>query len=106
MDAVNVTVQGLITRNSPFWTNHIIYAVNVVYRNVTALAPRPVGNTDGLLYDRERKRERERDRQIDRETERQGDRDTKTETDKERQRGSYICARIIVSIVPFFYLKK
>ena len=35
-------------RNSPFWTLHTLYCTRVSFLGVTVLAPRAVGNTDGI----------------------------------------------------------
>lgn len=48
VDAVGVTIRGLTLRNSPFWTQHVIYASHVVFDGLTVLADRSVGNTDGI----------------------------------------------------------
>jgi polygalacturonase len=47
-DCNGLTVEGLTIQNSPFWTTHPIFCNDVTFRGVTVLAPRPVGNTDGI----------------------------------------------------------
>lgn len=47
----NVHVQDITFKNSPFWTVHPIFCNNVTFKNVTVLAPRLIGNTDGIDYD-------------------------------------------------------
>jgi polygalacturonase len=48
VDCADLTVAGLTFRNSPFWTLHPTYCDRVRFLGVTALAPRAVGNTDGI----------------------------------------------------------
>lgn len=48
VDCSDITFTGMTYANSPFWTLHPLYCDNLVFRNVTVLAPRPVGNTDGI----------------------------------------------------------
>jgi polygalacturonase len=42
------TIRDIVLQNSPFWTLHPTYVNNFIASNVTTLAPRPVGNTDGI----------------------------------------------------------
>jgi len=48
VDSTDVTLRGLTFRNSPFWTLHTFYADRVTSANLTVLAPRAIGNTDGI----------------------------------------------------------
>jgi polygalacturonase len=48
VDGQGIVVEGLTFRNSPFWSTHPIFCSNVRFTNVTVLAPRAVGNTDGI----------------------------------------------------------
>ena len=48
VDADNVSLLGMTFANSPFWTLHPIFASRVLVQGVTVLAPRAVGNTDGV----------------------------------------------------------
>lgn len=47
----NVLLADYTARNSPFWTNHLVYCENVTVRGVTALAPAGSPNTDGVNLD-------------------------------------------------------
>jgi polygalacturonase len=47
----NLYFSGITLQNSPFWNLHIIYSSNVVVDGMIILAPRPVGNTDGVDLD-------------------------------------------------------
>jgi len=48
VDCSDLTLSGMTFRNSPFWTLHPTYCNNVVFNAVTVLAPRAIGNTDGI----------------------------------------------------------
>jgi len=48
VDAVDFTLDGMTFANSAFWTLHPIFASRVLITGVTVLAPRAVGNTDGI----------------------------------------------------------
>lgn len=48
IDGVDVTFRGMTFRNSPFWSLHTLYCSRVSFLGVTVLAPRAVGNTDGI----------------------------------------------------------
>lgn len=48
VDAEDVVLEGLTFANSPFWTLHPIFARRVRVSGVAVLAPRAVGNTDGI----------------------------------------------------------
>ena len=50
VDSSDVVLQGLTFRNSPFWTLHALYCARVSFLGVTTLAPRAVGNTDGIDF--------------------------------------------------------
>lgn len=44
----NLEVSNIELRNSAFWTFHPVYSSSVHVANLTVLAPRAVGNTDGI----------------------------------------------------------
>ena len=48
IDSTGVTLRGMTFRNSPFWTLHTLYCNDVRFEGLTVLAPRAVGNTDGI----------------------------------------------------------
>lgn len=48
VDCDNVVLTNFTARNSPFWTLHPIYCQGVRIDDVTILAPRDHGNTDGI----------------------------------------------------------
>lgn len=48
VDSVDVLLRGMTFRNSPFWTTHTLYSQRVTFVDLTVLAPRAVGNTDGI----------------------------------------------------------
>jgi polygalacturonase len=48
VDSSDVTVRGLTFSNSPFWSLHAVYCARVSFLGVTVLAPRAIGNTDGV----------------------------------------------------------
>jgi polygalacturonase len=51
VDSADITVRGITFRNSAFWQLHPIYCQRVSFLGVTVLAPRSVGNTDGIDID-------------------------------------------------------
>ena len=50
----NVLLEDYTSKNSPFWTNHIVYCDFVVVRNIRLLNPEHAPNTDGLNLDSSR----------------------------------------------------
>jgi polygalacturonase len=48
VDSRDVTLRGMTFRNSPFWTLHALYSSNLSFVDLAVLAPRAVGNTDGI----------------------------------------------------------
>lgn len=48
VDADGLDFVGMTFRNSPQWTFHPIFSRNIRFINISVLAPRPVGNTDGI----------------------------------------------------------
>jgi polygalacturonase len=48
VDSRDVLLRGLTFRNSPFWTLHALYSTRVSFVDLAVLAPRAVGNTDGI----------------------------------------------------------
>jgi hypothetical protein len=48
VDAEDLVFEGMTYANSAFWTHHPTFATRVRYSGVTVLAPRAVGNTDGI----------------------------------------------------------
>ncbi len=50
-NSTNILLDRFTARNSPFWFIHPFLSKNIVMTNLTVLAPRPVGNTDGLDQD-------------------------------------------------------
>jgi polygalacturonase len=48
LDATRLTFEGMTFQNSPFWTLHPVFSTDVIFDGVTVLAPRAVGNTDGI----------------------------------------------------------
>jgi len=48
VDSTDVVVRGLTFSNSPFWSLHALYCARVAFVGVTVLAPRAIGNTDGI----------------------------------------------------------
>ena len=48
IDSSRVSFRGMTFRNSPFWTLHTLYCNDVRFISLTVLAPRAVGNTDGI----------------------------------------------------------
>ncbi len=46
-----VLLEGVTTKDSPFWTNHFVYCENVTVRGITVLAPSWSPNTDGINLD-------------------------------------------------------
>jgi polygalacturonase len=48
VDAQDVALVGMTFANSAFWTLHPIFATRVLVAGVSVLAPRSVGNTDGI----------------------------------------------------------
>ncbi len=51
LNCKNITIDGVICRNSPFWNNHYVYCENVVVNNVKFINPYDAPNTDGLDID-------------------------------------------------------
>ncbi len=47
----NVLLKDYTSRNSPFWTNHLVYCENVIVRNLKLLNPERGPNTDGINID-------------------------------------------------------
>eukprot|EP00536_Pseudo-nitzschia_multiseries_P019477 jgi/Psemu1/265222/estExt_Genewise1Plus.C_50770002 len=47
-ESTNIVLDRFTARNSPVWFVHLFLTKNVVVTNLTVLAPREVGNTDGL----------------------------------------------------------
>mmetsp|Transcript_27325 Transcript_27325/g.64038 ORF Transcript_27325/g.64038 Transcript_27325/m.64038 type:complete len:575 (+) Transcript_27325:49-1773(+) len=47
-NSTNIVFDRFTARNSPVWTIHSYLSKNIVMTNLTVLAPRSVGNTDGL----------------------------------------------------------
>lgn len=47
----NVLLGGYTSRNSPFWTNHLVYCENVIVRSLKLLNPENAPNTDGINID-------------------------------------------------------
>jgi polygalacturonase len=47
----NVLIEGITTRNSPFWNTHILYCKNVTVKNATFQNPSDGVNGDGLDID-------------------------------------------------------
>ena len=50
----NVLLKDYTSKNSPFWTNHIVYCDHVIVRNIRLLNPEHAPNTDGLNLDSSR----------------------------------------------------
>jgi polygalacturonase len=48
VDSRDVLLRGMTFRNSPFWTLHALYSARVSFVDLAVLAPRAVGNTDGV----------------------------------------------------------
>ena len=48
VDSHDVLLRGMTFRNSPFWTLHALYSARVSFVDLAVLAPRAVGNTDGI----------------------------------------------------------
>lgn len=48
IDSKDIVVANITLRDSPFWTLHPIFCTNVRVHNLTVLAPRDHGNTDGV----------------------------------------------------------
>jgi len=47
-NSTNIILDRFTARNSPFWFIHPFLSKNIAMTNLTVLAPREVGNTDGL----------------------------------------------------------
>jgi len=47
-ESTNVVLDRFTARNSPVWFVHPFLSSNILVTNLTVLAPREVGNTDGL----------------------------------------------------------
>ena len=47
-NSTNIVLDRFTARNSPFWFIHPFLSKNISMTNLTVLAPRAVGNTDGL----------------------------------------------------------
>ena len=47
-DSTNIVLDRFTARNSPVWNVHSFLSKNIAMTNLTVLAPRSVGNTDGL----------------------------------------------------------
>ena len=45
------TVEGLVLRNPPYWTFHIVYSDNITVKDVKVLAPTDSPNTDAVDID-------------------------------------------------------
>jgi len=50
----NVLLEDYTSKNSPFWTNHIVYCDFVIVRNIRILNPEHAHNSDGLNLDSSR----------------------------------------------------
>lgn len=48
VDSSDVIVRGMTFSNSPFWSLHALYCTRVSFLGITVLAPRAVGNSDGI----------------------------------------------------------
>jgi parallel beta-helix repeat protein len=44
----NIVIKGITAQNSPNWCIHPYASTNITIQNTTVLAPREVGNTDGI----------------------------------------------------------
>jgi polygalacturonase len=53
-DCKNVTLEGIVARNSAFWNTHILYCEDVTIQDVTFVNPDKSPNTDGLDIDSSR----------------------------------------------------
>ena len=47
-NSTNIVLDRFTARNSPVWFIHPFLSKNIAMTNLTVLAPRAVGNTDGL----------------------------------------------------------
>ncbi len=47
-NSTNIVLDRFTARNSPLWFIHPFFSKNIAMTNLTILAPREVGNTDGL----------------------------------------------------------
>lgn len=47
----NVLLEDYTSKNSPFWTNHLVYCENVIVRDLKLLNPEDGPNTDGINID-------------------------------------------------------
>ena len=47
-NSTNIVLDRFTARNSPLWFIHVFLSKNIAMTNLTILAPREVGNTDGL----------------------------------------------------------
>ena len=50
----NVLLEDYTSKNSPFWTTHLVYCDHVIVRNIRLLNPEHAPNTDGLNLDSSR----------------------------------------------------
>ena len=50
-NTTNIILNGFTARNAPTWNIHPYGCQNVIMTNLTVLAPRYVGNTDGINPD-------------------------------------------------------
>lgn len=51
INSKNITIDGITSRNSPFWNNHYVYCENVTVNNTKFINPYDAPNTDGLDVD-------------------------------------------------------
>jgi polygalacturonase len=50
-NCVNIRIEGIILRNSPFWTVHPVYCTNLIISGITVSNPGNAPNTDGIDVD-------------------------------------------------------